>query len=237
MRPDGGPLRVHSASSPLLAILTSTVNPIRTLTARAAVTSSATVIAVMPATRCGGVQPPTRDPQQICLRSASERVAICAWAERPEAAITGDRTCPITALSEAMVMVGDAAAVPAPAAEITADDGQAKDAPPGNHLFGSADIASEGSHAAIKPPNPTAARGRSRATGSLLRCSRRAGSLGLGSTGPGTNSPGMPCRSCRPGCIRATCSSSRRGAASRCGRLQRSLTNSTATPACDRSWR
>jgi len=50
--PGGGPLSVHSASSRLLATLTSTIKLIRPLTTPAAVISSATVIAVMPATRC-----------------------------------------------------------------------------------------------------------------------------------------------------------------------------------------
>lgn len=57
-------------------------------------------------------------------------------------------------------MVGDAAAVPAPAAEITADDGQAKDAPPGNHLFGSADIASEGESRGHQTAEPDGGQGQ-----------------------------------------------------------------------------
>jgi hypothetical protein len=50
----GGLLRVRSASSRLLATLTSTARPVRTLAVTAMMTSSATVIAVMPAGRCRG---------------------------------------------------------------------------------------------------------------------------------------------------------------------------------------
>lgn len=57
-------------------------------------------------------------------------------------------------------MVGDAAAVPAQAAQITADDGQAKEAPPGNHLFGSADLASDGTSRGHRTAEPDGSQGQ-----------------------------------------------------------------------------
>jgi hypothetical protein len=108
------------------------------------VVNSATVIAVMPAIRSRGVPPPTRDAAAIFLGSGFEDVENRAWAKRPETAITSEGHARLRAVPEAMVMVGDAAAVPLQAAPVTADDEQANDARLGNHHFGSACTASDG---------------------------------------------------------------------------------------------
>jgi DNA-directed RNA polymerase specialized sigma24 family protein len=83
-------------------------------------------------------------------------------------------------LPEAMVMAGDAAAVPAQAAGVTVGDEQATDARPGNHLFGSVGTSPDGASGSHQTAEPDGGQGRIAADRKLVEVLAADGFAGPG---------------------------------------------------------